>query len=156
MNNILKNIFCLFIINLIASMGYFVLSIFVFGMMMSESSLMFNVSLVTMLTIIFARLFVLPIAYKKLEKSQDFELVAKFIQKIKYSFYLKIIVLIFAYIFDIIICLIIFRDIKYAFNIADILVQSLFFCYIVLFIYWFIEDKIKKIKDKKHINNIAD
>ena len=156
MYNFLKNIFCLLIINLVASIGYLVLFILVFGMMMSESSLMFNVSLATMLTIIFARLFVLPIAYKKLEKSQEFELVAKFIQKLKSSFYLKIIVLIFAYIFDIIICLIIFRDIKYVFNIVDVLVQSLFFCYIVLFIYWFVEDKIKKIKDKKHINNIAD
>lgn len=148
MHNFLKNIFCLLIINLVASMGYFVLSILVFGMMMSESSLMFNVSLVTMLTIIFARLFVLPIAYKKLEKSQDFELAAKFIQKLKHSFYLKVIILIVAYIYDIIACLIIFRNVEYAFQIVDILIQSLLFCYIVLFIYWFVEDKIKQLREK--------
>ena len=64
------------------------------------------------------------------------------------SFYLKIIVLIIAYIFDIIICLIIFRDIEYAFYIVNVLVQSLFVCYIVLFVYWFIEDKIKNVKRK--------
>lgn len=149
MHNFLKNIFCLLIINLVASMGYLVLFILVFGMMMSgESELRFNISLATILIIIFARLFVLPIAYKKLEKSQEFELAAKFIQKLKSSFYLKIIVLIFAYIFDIIICLTIFWDIKYAFYIVNVLVQSLLFCYIVLFIYWFIEDKIKQFKEK--------
>jgi len=144
MYNILKNISCLFIINLITCMGY-LLSFILILSMISESYTLFNIALTIILIIILGRLFVLPIAYKKLEKSQEFELVAKFIQKLKSSFYLKIIVLIFAYIFDIIICLTIFWDIKYAFYIVNVLVQSLFFCYIVLFIYWFIEDKIKQL-----------
>ncbi len=149
MHNFLKNIFCLLIINLVASMGYLVLFILVFGMMMSgESELRFNISLATILIIIFARLFVLPIAYKKLENSRKTELAAKFIQKLKHSFYLKVIILIVAYIYDIIACLIIFRNVEYAFQIVDILIQSLLFCYIVLFIYWFVEDKIKQLREK--------
>ena len=83
-------------------MGY-LLSFVLILSMMSESYTVFNIALAVMLILIFARLFVLPIAYKKLENSQKFELAAKFIKKLKQSFYLKIIVLIAAYIFDIII-----------------------------------------------------
>jgi hypothetical protein len=90
---------------------------------------------------------VLPIAYKKLENSQKFDLVAKFIQRLKQSWCLKIVVLVIAY-FSF--WAVGFPYFYYGFypQLIHSLVFGLMGNYLVLYAYWFIEDKIKKIKQK--------
>jgi hypothetical protein len=107
----------------------------------------------------FGRLLVLPIAYKKLENSQKFDLVAKFIQRLKQSWRLKIIVLIIAYFSFWAVGFPYFFGGFYTqlidgivFGFYTQLIDGIFFGllgnYLVLYAYWFIEDKIKKIKQK--------
>lgn len=147
MYNIFKNMACLLTINLIACIGYLVpymTTLYIIMSMNDNPPIKFLHSLMIITVfIILGRLFVLPIAYKKLENSKKFELLSKFIKKIRNSFYLKVIVLIIIYIFDRFICFISF-DTEPAFRISHNLLVNLSGCYIFLFIYWYIEDKIKQ------------
>lgn len=146
MRDILKNIVCLLIINIIASIGSFV--IILIGIAMFEpydsiiAKIFYEYWLQIILFILIGRLFVLPFAYKKLENSQNYKLVSKFIHKLKQSNYLKLTVLVIAY----------FIFWPFGFPWFDSgfygqLIQSVFLGlvgnYIVLYIYWYIEDKIK-------------
>lgn len=151
MFNIFKNILCLIIIHIFANIGSCV--ILLLGIVMLSrfgdrtpiDYTLFLDSLIILFT--FGRLLVLPIAYKKLENSQKFDLVAKFIQNLKQSFRLKIAVLIIAY-FS-------YRSLGFPYfdnGFYAQLFQSVIFGllgnYIVLFAYWFIENKIKNIIQK--------
>ena len=99
--------------------------------------------------ILIGRLFILPYAYKKLENSANYKLVSKFIHKLKQSNYLKLIVLVIAYV--------IFWPLGcpwFDSGFYGQLIQSVFLGlvgnYIVLYIYWYIEAKIKnRIKNNK-------
>ena len=146
MSNIFKNIACLLMINIIACMGYLVpyISTLYIILLMDDNlpvKFLYCLMIITVF-IILGRLLVLPIAYKKLENSKKFELLSGFIKKLRNSHYLKIIILIIVYVFDRFICFISF-DTEPAFRISHNLLVNLSGCYIVLFIYWFIEDKIK-------------
>ena len=146
MRNILKSIICLLIINIIASIGSFV--IILLGIAMFEpsdniiSKIFYNFSFQIIFMILIGRLFILPYAYKKLENSANYKLVSKFIHKLKQSNYLKLIVLVIAYF--------IFWPLGcpwFDSGFYGQLIQSVFLGlvgnYIVLYIYWYIEDKIK-------------
>ena len=99
--------------------------------------------------ILIGRLFILPYVYKKLENSANYKLVSKFIHKLKQSNYLKLIVLVIAYF--------IFWPLGcpwFSSGFYGQLIQSVLLGlvgnYLVLYIYWFIEDKIKnRIKNNK-------
>ena len=151
MYNIFKNITCLIMINLIACMGYlvpYISALYIISLMGDNLPVKFLYCLMIITVfIILGRLLVLPIAYKKLENSKNFELLSEFIKKLRNSLYLKIIILIMVYVFDRFICFIFF-DKEPSFRISHNLLVNLSGCYIVLFIYWFIEDKIKQLKEK--------
>ena len=146
MRDILKNILCLLFVNVIAGIGSFV--IILLGIAMFEPSdnliakIFYEYWIQIILLIVIGRLFILPFAYKKLENSQKYKLVSKFIHKLKQSNYLKLTVLIIAY----------FIFWPFGFPYFDNgfygqLIQSVLLGlvgnYIVLYIYWYIEDKIK-------------
>ncbi len=146
MREIFKNIVCLLMINMIAGIGSFTLILL--GIAMFEPSdnifakIFYDFSFQIILLIVIGRLFVLPFAYKKLENSENFYLVSKFIQKLKQSNYLKLTVLVISY----------FIFWPFGFPWFDSgfygqLIQSIFLGlvgnYIVLYIWWYIEDKIK-------------
>lgn len=150
MRNILKSIICLLIINIIASIGSFV--IILLGIAMFEpydniiAKIFYDFSFQIIFLIVIGRLFVLPFAYKKLENSENYKLISKFIHKLKQSNYLKLTVLVIAY----------FIFWPFGFPWFDSgfygqLIQSVFLGlvgnYIVLYIYWYIEDKIKDRKE---------
>ena len=146
MRDILKNIVCLLIINIIASIGSFV--IILIGIAMFEpydsiiAKIFYEYWLQIILFILIGRLFVLPFAYKKLENSQNYKLVSKFIHKLKQSNYLKLTVLVIAYF-----CYCPTGLPYFSGDFYGQLIQGLIFgllgSYIVLYIYWYIEDKIK-------------
>ena len=146
MRDILKNILCLLFVNVIAGIGSFV--IILLGIAMFEpydnliAKIFYEYWIQIILLIVIGRLFILPFAYKKLENSQKYKLVSKFIHKLKQSNYLKLAVLIIAY----------FIFWPFGFPYFDSgfygqLIQSVLLGlagnYIVLYIYWGIEDKIK-------------
>ena len=140
MRDILKNIICLLIINIIASIGSFAIILLVIA-----SKIFYNFSFQIIFMILIGRLFILPYAYKKLENSANYKLVSKFIHKLKQSNYLKLIVLVIAYF--------IFWPLGcpwFDSGFYGQLIQSVFLGlvgnYIVLYIYWYIEDKIKNSK----------
>ena len=146
MRDILKIIVCLLIINIIASIGSFV--IILIGIAMFEpydsiiAKIFYEYWLQIILFILIGRLFVLPFAYKKLENSQNYKLVSKFIHKLKQSNYLKLTVLVIAYF-----CYCPTGLPYFSGDFYGQLIQGLIFgllgSYIVLYIYWYIEDKIK-------------
>ena len=149
MRDILKNIICLLIINIIASIGSFVIILLVIAMFEPSdniiSKIFYNFSFQIIFMILIGRLFILPYAYKKLENSANYKLVSKFIHKLKQSNYLKLIVLVIAYF--------IFWPLGcpwFDSGFYGQLIQSVFLGlvgnYIVLYIYWYIEDKIKNSK----------
>ena len=101
MRDILKNIICLLIINIIASIGSFAIILLVIAMFEPSdniiSKIFYNFSFQIIFLIVIGRLLILPFAYKKLENSANYKLVSKFIHKLKQSNYLKLIVLVIAY-----------------------------------------------------------
>ena len=146
MREIFKNIVCLLMINMIAGIGSFTLILL--GIAMFEPSdnifakIFYDFSFQIILLIVIGRLFVLPFAYKKLENSENFYLVSKFIQKLKQSNYLKLTILVIVYFIH---CPIGFPS--FNINFFEQLMQNIFLGlvgnYIVLYIWWYIEDKIK-------------
>ena len=150
MRNILKSIICLLIINIIASIGSFVIILLVIAMFEPSdniiSKIFYNFSFQIIFMILIGRLFILPYAYKKLENSANYKLVSKFIHKLKQSNYLKLIVLVIAYF--------IFWPLGcpwFSSGFYGQLIQSVLLGlvgnYLVLYIYWYIEDKIKDRKE---------
>ena len=146
MRDILKNIACLLIINIIASIGSFVIILLVIAMFEPSdniiSKIFYNFSFQIIFMILIGRLFILPYAYKKLENSANYKLVSKFIHKLKQSNYLKLLVLVIAYF--------IFWPLGcpwFSSGFYGQLIQSVLLGlvgnYLVLYIYWFVEDKIK-------------
>ncbi len=153
MRDILKNIACLLIINIIASIGSFVIILLVIAMFEPSdniiSKIFYDFSFQIIFLIVIGRLLVLPFAYKKLENSANYKLVSKFIHKLKQSNYLKLLVLVIAYF--------IFWPLGcpwFSSGFYGQLIQSVLLGlvgnYLVLYIYWYIEAKIKK-QDKKLI-----
>ena len=153
MRDILKNIICLLIINIIASIGSFAIILLVIAMFEPSdniiSKIFYDFSFQIIFLIVIGRLLILPFAYKKLENSANYKLVSKFIHKLKQSNYLKLIVLVIAYF--------IFWPLGcpwFGSGFYGQLIQSVLLGlvgnYLVLYIYWFIEDKIKnRIKNNK-------
>ena len=146
MRDILKNIACLLIINIIASIGSFVIILLVIAMFEPSdniiSKIFYDFSFQIIFLIVIGRLLVLPFAYKKLENSANYKLVSKFIHKLKQSNYLKLLVLVITYF--------IFWPLGcpwFSSGFYGQLIQSVLLGlvgnYLVLYIYWFIEDKIK-------------
>ena len=153
MRDILKNIICLLIINIIASIGSFVIILLVIAMFEPSdniiSKIFYNFSFQIIFMILIGRLFILPYAYKKLENSANYKLVSKFIHKLKQSNYLKLLVLVIAYfIFWPLGCP--WFDSGFYGQLIQSVLLGLVGNYLVLYIYWFIEDKIKnRIKNNK-------
>lgn len=146
MRDILKNIACLLIINIIASIGSFVIILLVIAMFEPSdniiSKIFYNFSFQIIFMILIGRLLILPFAYKKLENSANYKLVSKFIHKLKQSNYLKLIVLVIAYFIFWPFGFPWFDSGFYGQLIKSVLL-GLVGNYLVLYIYWFIEDKIK-------------
>ena len=146
MRDILKNIICLLIINIIASIGSFAIILLVIAMFEPSdniiSKIFYNFSFQIIFMILIGRLFVLPFTYNKLENSQNYKLISKFIHKLKQSNYLKLIVLVIAYfIFWPLGCP--WFDSGFYGQLIQSVLLGLVGNYLVLYIYWFIEDKIK-------------
>ena len=152
MYNICKNVVCfLFIHILIGIVCTSAMHIFAIVMF---STLGDNIALVIytllswlIIVLLIGRLFILPIAYKILENSKNFNFISQFIKILKQSHFLKVVVLILSYYLP---CV---RGIPY--NYTDFYKNFIFsLCigflgnYVVLYIYWFIEDKIKQAREK--------
>lgn len=156
MYNLLKNIICLLLINIFANAspleGCLIL-ILMYDKFTDDISVLQLKGLAVLVVIIhillFLRLLVLPFAYKKLENSANYDLVSKFIHKLKQLNYLKLTVLVIAYF-----CYCPTGLPYFSGDFYGQLIQGLIFgllgSYIVLFAWWYIEAKIKnRIKDKK-------
>lgn len=156
MYNLLKNIICLLLINIFANAspleGCLIL-ILMYDKFTDDISVLQLKGLAVLVVIIhillFLRLLVLPFAYKKLENSANYDLVSKFIHKLKQSNYLKLTVLVIAYF-----CYCPTGLPYFSGDFYGQLIQGLIFgllgSYSVLFAWWYIEAKIKnRIKDKK-------
>ena len=156
MYKLLKNIICLLLINIFANAspleGCLIL-ILMYDKFTDDISVLQLKGLAVLVVIIhillFLRLLVLPFAYKKLENSANYDLVSKFIHKLKQSNYLKLTVLVIAYF-----CYCPTGLPYFSGDFYGQLIQGLIFVllgsYIVLFAWWYIEAKIKnRIKDKK-------
>ena len=161
MRNLFKNIICLLLINIFANAspleGCLIL-ILMYHKFTDEISVLQLNGLTVLVIIIYLllilRLLVLPFAYKKLENSQNYKLVSQFIHKLKQSNYLKLTVLVIAYFYLKLTVLVIAYFCYYPTGVPYFsgdfygqLIQGgifgLFGSYIVLYIYWYIEDKIK-------------
>lgn len=151
---LLKNIIVFILINLFADTSFYMPNLCAFVIIYSmgddSSTLLIEFLLILNLLLLFIRLLVLPIAYKKLEYSQDFELISQFIHKLKQSWCLKFLVLIITY----------FSSWCYGttwFNggfsnqFFLSLIDGLLGSYLVLFLYWYIEGIVK---DKRRKNSI--
>ena len=149
MYNLLKNIVCLLLINIFANAspleGCLILILMYYKFTDDISVLQlkgFEVLVVIIHILLFLRLLVLPFAYKKLENSTNYALVSKFIHKLKQSNYLKLTVLVIAYF-----CYCPTGLPYFSWDFDGQLIQGLIFgllgSYIVLFAWWYIEDKIK-------------
>ena len=156
MYNLLKNIICLLLINIFANAspleGCLIL-ILMYDKFTDDISVLQLKGLAVLVVIIhillFLRLLVLPFAYKKLENSANYDLVSKFIHKLKQSNYLKLTVLVIAYF-----CYCPTGLPYFSGDFYGQLIQGLIFgllgSYIVLFAWWYIEAKIKnRIKNNK-------
>lgn len=156
MYNLLKNIICLLLINIFANAspleGCLIL-ILMYDKFTDDISVLQLKGLAVLVVIIhillFLRLLVLPFAYKKLENSANYDLVSKFIHKLKQLNYLKLTVLVIAYF-----CYCPTGLPYFSGDFYGQLIQGLIFgllgSYSVLFAWWYIEAKIKnRIKDKK-------
>ena len=149
MRNLFKNIICLLLINIFANAspleGCLIL-ILMYHKFTDEISVLQLNGLTVLVIIIYLllilRLLVLPFAYKKLENSQNYKLVSQFIHKLKQSNYLKLTVFVIAYF-----CYYPTGVPYFSGDFYGQLIQGgifgLFGSYIVLYIYWYIEDKIK-------------
>ncbi len=156
MYNLLKNIICLLLINIFANAspleGCLIL-ILMYDKFTDDISVLQLKGLAVLVVIIhillFLRLLVLPFAYKKLENSANYDLVSKFIHKLKQSNYLKLTVLVIAYF-----CYcptgLPYFSVDFYGQLIQGLILGLLGSYSVLFAWWYIEAKIKnRIKDKK-------
>ena len=149
MYNLLKNIICLLLINIFANAspleGCLIL-ILMYDKFTDDISVLQLKGLAVLVVIIhillFLRLLVLPFAYKKLENSANYDLVSKFIHKLKQSNYLKLTMLVIAYF-----CYCPTGLPYFSGDFYGQLIQGLIFgllgSYIVLFAWWYIEAKIK-------------
>ena len=149
MYNLFKNIICLLLINILANASpwegclIFILMYKKFTDNISVLQLNGLTILVAIIHILlFLRLLVLPVAYKKLENSTNFYLVSKFIKKLKQSNYLKLTMLVIAYF-----CYCPTGLPYFSKDFYGQLIQGLIFgllgSYVILYVYWYIEDKIK-------------
>jgi len=107
------------------------------------------------LMIMTIRLFVLPIFYNLLKKYTKNKCVQDFLYKLRYSIKTRLLILILSPIPFIIECLILFRNANLLELLSSIipfyilsLFCGLFGSYLVLFLYWYIEDKIKNFKNR--------
>ena len=152
MHNLFKNIICLLLINIFANAspleGCLILILIYYKFTDDISVLQLNwltILVIIMYLLLILRLLVLPFAYKKLENSENYKLISKFIHKLKQSNYLKLTVLVIAYF-----CYCPTGLPYFSGDFYGQLIQGLIFgllgSYIVLFIYWYIEDKIKNSK----------
>ena len=152
MHNLFKNIICLLLINIFANAspleGCLILILIYYKFTDDISVLQLNwltILVIIMYLLLILRLLVLPFAYKKLENSENYKLISKFIHKLKQSNYLKLTVLVIAYF-----CYYPTGLPYFSGDFYGQLIQGLIFgllgSYIVLFIYWYIEDKIKNSK----------
>ena len=149
MYNLFKNIICLLLINTFANAspleGCLILILMYYKFTDDISVLQLNwltILVIIMYLLLILRLLVLPIAYKKLENSENYKLISKLIHKLKQSNYLKLTVLVIAYF-----CYCPTGLPYFSGDFYGQLIQGLIFgllgSYIVLYIYWYIEDKIK-------------
>ena len=149
MYNLFKNIICLLLINILANASplegclIFILMYKKFTDNISVLQLNGLTILVAIIHILlFLRLLVLPVAYKKLENSTNFYLVSKFIKKLKQSNYLKLTMLVIAYFCYCPTGLPYFSKDFYG-QLIHGLIFGLLGSYVILYVYWYIEDKIK-------------
>lgn len=151
MVRILKNILCLLFVNFLADVGSFSLIFVMLNVMLvdtdSDAYFVYNFSIAIIILLLLCRLFVLPFAYDKFENSQTFDLVAKFIQKLRQSPSLKIIVLLIVYVCHITHGFTWFKGGLYG-QLMTSLICGLLGSYLVLYLYWFVKDKIKKFAPK--------
>ncbi len=151
MKNKLKNIACLLVINLFATSIFF-LYVFYFIVAYTNIGLIQSISTsieteyIILVLLVGARFLVLPIAYTKLENSQKFELVSKFIKNLKQSLWLKLLILVLAYFSWALWTKDRFFNRNFWEQITECCIMGLFGNYLVLYAYWFVEDKWKKRK----------
>lgn len=155
-HSFLENVVLLLVINFFANGSYTFLAMVVLSFklgfsdnlsMTEEVVLAFGI--IVMCILLFLHIFVLPIAYKKLEKSKKFIYISRFIKRLKQSWKLKLIVLVIAY-FS---C---FPRSFFSGEFAGEFIGGIMFgllgSYIVLYVYWYIEDIIQKDKMNGLIN----
>ncbi len=148
MKDIIKSILCLLITHIFAGLGYFItiiIALVVFNVYPKYTIIFFMLIYI----IVFGRLLVLPIAYNILENSQNFKLASKFIKKLKKSPYLKIIILVISY-FSYWPFGIPWFDDGFDGQLMTSVVFGLLGNYIILFLYWFIQDKIRNKINKRN------
>ena len=152
MYKICKNIICLLLIHIliciVCTSAMYIFAIVMFSALGDDiADIIYSLLSCLIIVLLIGRLFILPIAYKILENSKNFCLISKFIKILKQSRFLKIVVLILSYYLP---CV---RGIPSDYtdfykNFIFSLCAGFLGNYVVLFVYWFIEDKIKQTREK--------
>ncbi len=148
MYNICKNVICLLLIHIliciICTSAMHIFAIVMFSALGDNiPNIIYSLLDCLIIVLLIGRLFILPIAYKILENSKIFSLLSKFIKILKKSLFLKIIILILSYYLP---CVSgISPDYTNLYkNFIYSLCVGFLGNYLILFIYWYIEDKIKQ------------
>ena len=144
-----RDVFLILLGNILASFSFYaVLFTSFFFLLLINNNIQGFISLFLFLFLFSSRLILLPILYTYLEKNTKHDIVKTFICKLKISFVAKFLILTLAFIFA-------FIDVFYYCGkiYIKLLCISLFFglfgSYLILFLYWFIVDIIKHIKEQR-------
>ncbi|MBR1908920.1 hypothetical protein IJ818_08300 [bacterium] len=131
--------------NLFADMTFIGIFILFYSMLLFQdiNKFLSNAYFVFILTIAFFRLFILPITYTFLENNSKINLIKKFIKILKKSLFMKIVVLCFSLIPAIISNIFILKTYDFKIIFLSSLYLGLLGSYLLLFIYWFVAEKIK-------------
>ena len=153
MYNICKNVICLLLIHIIicivCTSAIHIFAIVMFSALGDNiAPIIYSLLDFLIVVLLIGRLFILPIAYKILENSKNFNLISQFIKILKQSYFLKIVVLILSYYLP---CVSGIQSDYTDFykNFIFSLCVGFLGNYLVLFVYWFIEDKMKSFQERR-------
>ena len=151
-----RDMFLILIGNMLADISFIVKKILAIGLLflLEDKDILGYIFLFLFIFMLLIRLIILPVLYSYLEKNSQYDIVKKFIFGIKTSWFLKLFTLLIAFVLSTIIINIDFLDISFnLFYLKKCLIASLLFglvgSYLILFLYWFIVDIIKHIKEQR-------
>ena len=147
-----RDVFLILLGNMLADISVSVYTFLVLVMMFGiaeETFLLFLCAFIAMFLFVL-RICILPILYSYLERKTKHDFIKIFIHKLKTSWLMKILILILAFIPTIIGMHCFYGGITLNIGLLKLsVILGLFGSYLILFLYWFIVDIIKHIKEQR-------